>query len=1160
MMNTESERNVESAVVDYLVHRLERRLADRGGGRHDPGWDPRQNVVLGVLEPVIAGTSEQSGEVEETTEQLLVTQTQPLPSLGMDLAAQPGNGQLAVSVDVEFALYVEEYPTRDEQLRYQAPEEVESDDRAEPSAADPSSRSRTTRLVSVWRRKQVKVCGVQLTIALDGTHTEITEPLHEVVAAIIDGHFAKAEAARPFLTRTRTLPMDDLTADDTYRRALRNAEDPKYEPEYPRMILTAFAEPISAGRFLVSVSLTNATALAQFPFQDLSVYDCRLTVRAEGETTLLPQRFVLAPEDYRFDDISTVYGHGRGCVAVEEIDAVRSSTLPHFNQKTIRPRKDHVPALRWRDLAEHPFPVLRQVKTAMRRYLQEWNDFLEHAPESVRLASSRERDEFEDEIRRFAIGQQAMLKDDRIARAFVLANRVFAEVNASESFDSWRLFQLVFIVSHLPALAAREWPDDVNFRTELETADVLWFPTGGGKTEAYLGLIVAALFFDRLRGKAGGVTAWLKFPLRMLSVQQLFRVLRVLIVAESFRERLEPGNRGQPFALGYLVGGSNTPNRLVWPNGWWPGIEKASQLSKSELDRRKLISRCPLCGENSVTLRPDLDRVRLFHTCSSCRQDLPIFVTDDEIYRYMPSVLVATVDKLTGFSFFGEFTQFNHGPRYCCPDHGWFTFISGGKCLANRLCERSRTEYLEEDPWYDPVPALIIQDELHLLKEELGVFDAHYEGMLTELQRRGGTRMPSKLLAASATIEQYQDQLRQAYGRRPRSFPSQGFQRFRSFYTTELNHAERCYLGVLPHYRRKADVTAMAQRELISSVADLQDQPAIVAADILGLDSSKADDLAEALFNYEVSLAYVNSKAHGDQIADELSRLSVEFEGHGGDSVHYRVLTGEVHMPELADAIERVEKDTLTDPRAGRLRALVGTSVVSHGVDLERLNVLVMAGLPATVADYIQATSRAGRNHIGLVVTVFDSFSRRERSTFANFISFHQFLARMVEPVPINRFALFGADRTLPGIVMAHLWDLARCPHLDGPADGIRRTRSLARWWRARAADIKPLLKERIEATYRSFVPGVNELSLEEDLVQRVIHRWEQVEMSQMVAFNTDFSRELFRSGVLTSFRDIDDPVHFGAHALSAEAFEALVGFSTDQAQSDPRNKHSEEN
>lgn len=1159
-MNTEVEKRVESAVVDYLVHRLERRLADRGGGRHDPGWEPRQNVVLGVLEPVIAGASEQSGEVEEETEQLLVTETEPLPSLGIDLAARPGSGQLAVSVDVEFALYVEEYPTRDEQLSYQVPEEVKSDDRSEASADPLSSRSRTTRLVSVWRRKQLTVSGVQLTIALDGTHTEVTEPLHEAIAETIDEHFRKREAARPFLTRTRTLSMGDLATDETYGRALRDVEDPEFEPEYARMILTAFAEPLSDGRFLVSVSLTNATALSEFPFQDLSAYDCRLTVRADGETTLLPQRFVLAPEDYRFADISTVYGHGRGCVAVGEIDSVRSSTLPHFNQKTIRPRRDHVPALQWRHLGNQPFPVLTQVETAMHRYLEEWDEFLGRAPEGVRAASRLERNEFEDEIRRFGIGHRAMLKDERMARAFMLANQVFDEVNASKPFDSWRLFQLVFIVSHLPALAAREWPDDVDFRTELDTADVLWFPTGGGKTEAYLGLIVVALFFDRLRGKEDGVTAWLKFPLRMLSVQQLFRVLRVLIVAESFRKRLESGNSGGPFALGYLVGGSNTPNRLVWPNGWWPGIEKASQLSEDELDRRKLISRCPLCSEKAVKLRPDLDRVRLFHTCSSCGQDLPIFVTDEEIYRYMPSVLVATVDKLTGFSFFGEFTQFNQGPRYCCPDHGWFTFFSGGKCLANRLCERSRAEYLEEDPWYDPVPALIIQDELHLLKEELGVFDAHYEGMLTELQRQGPTRMPSKLLAASATIEQYQDQLRQAYGRRPRSFPSQGFQRFRSFYTIELDDAERRYLGVLPHYRRKADVTAMVQRELISSVADLQDQPAIVAANMLGLDLSLADGLADALFNYEVSLAYVNSKAHGDQIADELGRLSVEFEGHGGDSVHYRVLTGEVHMPELADAIERVEKDSLADPRAGRLRALVGTSVVSHGVDLERLNVMVMAGLPATVADYIQATSRAGRNRIGLVVTVFDSFSRRERSTFANFISFHQFLARMVEPVPVNRFALFGADRTLPGIVMAHLWDLARCPHLDGPADGIRRTRSLAQWWRARAVDIKPLLKERIEATYRSFVPGVNEGSLEDDLVQRVMHRWEEVEMSQMVAFNTDFSRELFRSGVLTSFRDIDEPVQFGAHALSAEAFEALLGYSTDQAESGKDNKHAEEN
>jgi hypothetical protein len=309
--------------------------------------------------------------------------------------------------------------------------------------------------------------------------------------------------------------------------------------------------------------------------------------------------------------------------------------------------------------------------------------------------------------------------------------------------------------------------------------------------------------------------------------------------------------------------------------------------------------------------------------------------------------------------------------------------------------------------------------------------------------------------------------------------------------------------------------------------------------------------LAELLFLYEVSLAFVNSKANGDQIADELVRLSEKLESSGGEQIPFKVLTGQVGISELAAAIDHVEQDKVTNVRSGRLQALVGTSVVSHGVDLARLNVMTMAGLPPRVSDYIQATSRSGRTHVGLVVTVFDSFSRRERSTFVNFLSFHRFLDRMVEPAPVNKYARFGADRTLPGIIMGLLWDLCRDETLGAPPQGIRRTRWLSSWWNARALDIRPRLAERLERTYRSFVPGVNERTLEDELAERVLHRWTQVEMPTMERFDADRSVELFRERVLSSFRDVDMPVDFGARPLSEAAFTALTGTKPERDEPD---------
>ncbi len=447
---------------------------------------------------------------------------------------------------------------------------------------------------------------------------------------------------------------------------------------------------------------------------------------------------------------------------------------------------------------------------------------------------------------------------------------------------------------------------------------------------------------------------------------------------------------------------------------------------------------------------------------------------------------------------------------------------------------------MAEDAWLDPVPSLIIQDEMHLLREELGVFDAHYEGLLVELQRSSRSAMPSKILAASATIEQFDDQMRQIYGRRPRSFPTPGFTRTQSFYLTEQENTRRLYVGVLPHYRRKADVAAILQARLLMEVAAFQNEllrgPSWVSAD--------EDEAAAVLFNYETSLAYVNSKIHGDQIADEISRLSDVLQDHGEDRIASRVLTGQVKIADLAEPISRIEQDTLAVPRSERIRALIGTSVVSHGVDLERLNILVMAGLPPGVADYIQATSRSGRVHAGLVVTVFDSFNRRERSAFTNFVSFHRFLDRMVEPVPVNRYAYFGADRTLPGIVLSLLWDLCRDPQLNGPPEGIRRARSLQPWWNAQGPHLKPAVRERIERTYRTAVPGLAERMLEDELIERVLNRWDNHELPAMQRFGHDMSRQLFRERVLSSFRDVDERVLFNAMPRTEEAYEALTGSS----------------
>ncbi len=1150
----------ELRLVTETASEVKELLTDREGGRHAPPWEPRQNVVVGVLPstvsppPLVASTDFDAGAddkplsdqeiIEASIDDVLSGDSKNSPSIGMTFVVK-SPGPITVRASIDLAIYVEEYATLEELRAHNA---LNADVAGfEPSSADALSlnanakgthKGRLVAVLGAWRRLSLAFSDLELRINQDESQVVVEQPLTDIIKQAIDAHFARPMAARPFSTRTRTVSPNDLVDHSTYLAALRANQDPNYQPIYPRVCLVGFAQPLKQDKSLVNVSILNRSILGDHPFQDMYIYDCRLRVTVTPPTQLQKQRFLLAPRDYRFEDVVDVWGQGNGCVVTRsDSGELIAETLPIYKQPVVEPRKDHVTPARWKILATDPDSVLDSIESAMKDYLGQWDDFIRTSVPSVAEESSLGRARFMQEIERFQLGRRAMRVDSRLRRAFCLANQAFCAVNANKDYDSWHLFQIVYLVTHLPDLAAREFVNEPLFRQELDYADVLWVPTGGGKTEAYLGLIVTALFYDRLRGKSKGVTAWLKFPLRMLSVQQLTRVLRVLIAAEEIRcEQLQ--TTGEPFELGYLVGGSNTPNSLEWAREWWPGFAAAAEAESGAFDRRRLVAECPFCDEEQIGIDIDQRNRRLLHTCRACGRILPLHMSDEEIFRFMPSVLVGTVDKLTGLAWFGEFVQFSHGARWRCPDHGYFTFKNGGRCIVGASCASRPSGYEREEPWYDPVPAFIIQDEMHLLKEELGTFDAHYEGTLAELQTRAGINMPSKILAASATIEQYEDQLRQVYGRKPRSFPSSGYQRTKSFYSEEKASSRRIYLGVLPHYRRKADVAGMIQRRMLSHIAAQQDRSQRIAT------IEAHSHLKQLLFNYELSLAYVNSKIHGDQIADDLRELAESFVDRHQDNVAMRVLTGDSVIAELAEPIGQIEKDSLDTPRSERIRALVGTSVISHGVDLARLNMLVMAGLPPTVADYIQASSRSGRTHVGLVVTVFDTFSRRERSTFVNFLSFHRFLDRMVAPVPVNKYAFFGAQRTLPGIVVALLWDLSIDSNFSGPVEGIKRTRTLAPWWHEHDRELEALIVERLDRCYRSVVKGVNDSLLENELVDRVLLRWKEHELNSMVRFNHDNLTQLFMSRVLTSFRDVDDPVGFSAMPLTADAIERLASAS----------------
>jgi hypothetical protein len=1139
-------RQAEEQLVEVLLDRVTDTVADRTGKIHQPPWLPKSRVKVGVLRPRWLKEGSESGNAvgaDEGDEDADHTLSDP-DVLGMDFVVPMPDEEepIRLSLNARIVLYQPLYPDYQVALRMFGAVETPGE-----------QRPKQVPLLPAWKRCELVFENIQLELRVDGEHRSAADGLNARIRKEVETHFHRPDSFRPFTGTRQVVDSDDLATEAEYQKKLQQSADSSWQPTVPACDLVGFAEELPHGEVLVSITLQNDSMVSGDYIQDLAFYDCGLEVRIESPGAHVPLLFDLAPDDYRYRDVAVEAAHGRRAVAVESDGVIRTETLPRFYQKSMVPRTGHVPPLKWSELSQNPWPILDQVAMSMKRFLGEWDNEVRNMDDSaIREASTRDRDAFGEEIKAYLLGLEALRTDNRLERAFILANQAFDAANASSAYDSWRLFQLVYIVMHLPALAAREHRSRSDFLEELDKVDVLWFPTGGGKTEAYLGLILAAAFYDRLRGKHHGVTAWLKFPLRMLSVQQLSRVLRVLIFAEQIRA--SEIDEGAPFELGYLVGGGNTPNSLRWDSGWWPGLAAAAvaiRTNPAEYDEHRLVSDCPYCGASgSVGLTVSSKEYRLSHVCRNCEVVLPIHMTDDEVHRYQPSVVVSTLDKVTGFSHFGEFTAFNLGPRKRCPSHGYFSF---GECPVKsekdeRLqCAQTSKDYEDVD-WADPVPALTIQDELHLVREELGAFDSHFESLVAFLQKSGPSKLPTKVLGASATIEQFEDQLKQVYGRHPRRFPSPGYRLGYSFYVDTPVDTRRVFLGIMPSGGKtaKVEVAAQAQAAVIEAIHRWQDPPerlrdAARTAGHTALAGLSDLELRKLLFDYEVSLGFVNSKAHGTMIANELISLSDRFESINEDRIRVEVLTGQVDVPKLAEVIAKVEKSTIADPRSDRVRAVVGTSVVSHGVDLERLNVLIMAGLPSTTADYIQATSRSGRTHVGAVITVYDDFQRRESSAFTHFVSTHRLIDVLVEPVPVNRFAHRAAQRTLPSVVMALLWHLARDPSLNPPSVGIRKTSDFAKWWNTQGSQLTNRIESGIDSAYRSPVPGVNPADLENQLASGAVEEWRNIQSPSVRRFDGDDTRDLFRSpGVMGSLRDVEESVDFSGHGWSTTLYQLM--------------------
>jgi len=642
-----------------------------------------------------------------------------------------------------------------------------------------------------------------------------------------------------------------------------------------------------------------------------------------------------------------------------------------------------------------------------------------------------------------------LLADEKVLDAFRIMNRAMAAqarqrfgvltAKAPSAVDppQWRPFQLAFILMALRGIVEPEHSD-------RESVDLLFFPTGGGKTEAYLGLAAFTMVLRRLRNpgiSSAGVTVLMRYTLRLLTLDQLGRASALMCALELEREKNVEKLGKWPFEIGLWVGQAATPNRMGCKGYDGPGKDHTAYTKVMRFLRDDKshpspipIESCPWCGAKftpgSFRLEPNRDNpLNLRVHCSGVEcdfnggeRDLPIVAVDEPIYRRLPAFIIATVDKFASLPWIGEVGGlFGLVDRY--DDKGFYGPTKPGQGVplpGGRLLP----------------PDLIVQDELHLISGPLGTIAGLYEAAIDELStvQKVGKRIRPKIVASTATVRKAQSQIQALFERKSVVvFPTPGVDRRDSYFaktdTTDVSPA-RLYLGVAAQGRSPKSILLRVALAMLSS-----GNSAYLTEGGRRNNRNPADP-------YMTLLGYFNSlrelggsrRIMEDEVRTRLAeygrrrRVEPEDKLFKSRQISYEVreLTSREPTNKVAETKDLLSKAFHEDKRVD---VALATNMISVGLDISRLGLMVVFGQPKTTSEYIQATSRVGRERDkpGLVITILNTHKPRDRSHYERFTLYHETFYRGVEATSVTPFSPRALDRALPSVLVG----LSRHIHKD---------------------------------------------------------------------------------------------------------------------------------
>ncbi|WP_406354108.1 helicase-related protein [Streptomyces sp. NBC_01635] len=804
----------------------------------------------------------------------------------------------------------------------------------------------------------------------------------------------------------------------------------------------------TTGTVTITVTLINTQKIGEWDLQDaFSLFQCGLTIRAADGSTAFVER--PAPAGAHDPEIATsrllhrhapTFAVGHGCAAEWDwkpspvgvtdtapeiaVAEVRSQFVPTVEVLLTdsNPEIDSS-ALSMLGLAERSDAEILTALEALADGYGLW--IARKAAETEELAGGPHEKAALEQVRaclealdRIRQGIELLRTKPDLMKAFRLANRAMADQRARSAWvkggrvgfpdpaaGRWRPFQIAFV---LLCLAGIDDPQHV----DRGTADLLWFPTGGGKTEAYLGLIALTSFLRRIRkGRAGGgVTVLMRYTLRLLTLQQFERAAILLCAMEHMRRRT-PELGHEEFSVGMWVGRSATPNTLAEAD------LKLTEL-RANLDKRLAtenpvqLHACPWCGTrlDARDYEADEDAKRMYVGCPGAGCDfadgLPVHLIDEAVYDARPTLVIATVDKFASMP--------------------WRPATAA---LFNR-----------DDPDGDtPPPDLIVQDELHLISGPLGTLTGLYETAVDALAGR------PKVIASTATIRRAADQGRNLFAREVRQFPPAGLDARDSWFAVETpreEKASRRYVGLLAPGTSQATLLIRAYATLLHRAlhAETEDEVRDAYWSLVGY------------FNSLRLLSAAELQVHDDVVA--YLEMLAEREGVKVRSIaNYSELTSRIDASEIPTRLKGIEKRL---PDEDTVDVLLATNMIAVGVDVDRLGLMAVMGQPQTTAEYIQATSRVGRAHPGLVAVMLNSSRSRDRSHYESFQHFHSALYREVESTSVTPFSARARDRGLHAVIVALVRIMVPAAR---PNNGAGRVASYEHVLRG---NIKSVLLERV--------------------------------------------------------------------------------------------------